>query len=115
MQADATLKVDLGNSPQIRYMVFNSGTAPYNKIQVRQAIAYSVNRQEIVNIVFGALAQPLWSMIPPGWYGHKDVFKDVYGSSPDPAKAKALLQQAGLLSYIPPVDLAVGVARRRAD
>jgi len=115
LQADATLKVDLGNSPQIRYMVFNSGTAPYNKIQVRQAIAYSVNRQEIVNIVFGALAQPLWSMMPPGWYGHKDVFKDVYGSSPDPAKAKALLQQAGLLSYIPPVDLAVGVARRRAD
>ena len=95
--------------------MFNSGKAPFNKIQVRQAIAYSVNRQEIVDIVFGALAQPLWSMIPPGWYGHKDVFKDVYGSTPDAAKAKALLQQAGFLSFIAPPVLAVSEARRPGD
>ena len=115
LQQDSTLKVDVGNSPQIRYLVFNSGKAPFNKIQVRQAIAYSVNRQEIVDIVFGALAQPLWSMIPPGWYGHKDVFKDVYGSTPDAAKAKALLQQAGFLSFIAPPVLAVSEARRPGD
>jgi ABC-type transport system substrate-binding protein len=107
LQGDPTLKVDIGNSPQIRYLVFNSGKAPVNKVQVRQAIAYSVNRQEIVDIVFGAAAHPLYSMLPPGWFGHRESFKEMYGSTPDAAKAKALLQQAGLIVYMPPVEWAV--------
>lgn len=117
LQQDSTLDVDLGNSPQIRYLVFNVGLAPVNNVAVRQAVAYSVNRSEIVNIVFGSLAQPLWSMVPPGWFGHTDVFQTTYGSAPNFAQAKAILLQAGFLSYIQPVNLAtaVTVARRTGD
>lgn len=115
LQADETLEVDLGNSPQIRYLVFNVGKTPVNDVRVRQALAYSVDREEIVDVVFGEIAEPLYSMIPPGWFGHRESFKEKYGSDPDAARAKALLQQAGLLSYIPPIDLAVASARRSED
>ena len=115
LQGDSSLKVDLGNSPQIRYLVFNSGTPPFNDVRVRQAIAYAVNRTQITDIVFGSLAQPLWSMIPPGWFGHSDVFKTVYGATPDAAKAKSLLQQAGFLSYIPPVNFSAVASWRARD
>jgi peptide/nickel transport system substrate-binding protein len=115
LRGDDSLEVDLGNSPQIRYLVFNVGKTPVNNVLVRRAIAYSVDRQEIVNVVFGDLAEPLYSMIPPGWFGHRESFKEVYGSGPDAARARALLQQAGLLVYIPPVDFDVATARRTRD
>ncbi len=79
-----------GNSPQIRYIVFNVKKAPFDNVLVRRAIAYAVNRQEIINDVFYGLARPLYSMIPMGMWGHEDVFP-----KRNLEKAKELLQKAG--------------------
>jgi peptide/nickel transport system substrate-binding protein len=80
----------------IRYLVFNVNKEPFNNKLVRQAIAYTIDRERIVNTLFlGKLAQPLYSMVPIGFFGHIDAFKDRYGAKPDIEKAKQLLRQAG--------------------
>ncbi|AGL50081.1 peptide ABC transporter substrate-binding protein [Thermotoga maritima MSB8] len=79
-----------GNSPQIRYLVINVTQPPFDNVKVRQALAYSVNRDVIVEDVFVGLAKPLYSMIPEGMWGHKDVFPER-----DLEKARALLKEAG--------------------
>ncbi len=58
------LKVNFGASPQIRYLVFNVKTAPFNNVLLRRAIAYAVDRSLIINNVFNSQVDPLWSMIP---------------------------------------------------
>lgn len=110
LQSDTTLKVLLGNSPQIRYLVFNVQTPPFNDVNLRKAIAYLVNRTAIVNTVFpGSLATTLWSMIPPGWFGHTEVYQSVYGSTPNVTQAKTLLQNVKLA--IQPADFVAVPAR----
>jgi peptide/nickel transport system substrate-binding protein len=80
----------------IRYLVLNNQIEPFTNKQVRQALAALVDRNRIVNTVFlGELAQPLYSMVPIGFFGHTDAFKDVYGASPNLEKARDLLRQAG--------------------
>jgi len=80
----------------IRYLVFNVNKEPFNNKLVRQAIAYLIDRNAIVNTVFlGRFAQPLYSMIPIGFLGHKDSFKEIYGDRPNIEKARELLRMAG--------------------
>ncbi len=110
LESDTTLKVLLGNSPQIRYLVFNVQTPPFNDVNLRKAIAYLVDRAAIVNTVFpGSLATTLWSMIPPGWFGHTDVYQSVYGSTPNLTQAKTLLQNVKFA--IQPADFIAVPAR----
>ena len=79
-----------GASPQIRYLVINVTQKPFDNKKVRKAIAYAVDRKRIVEDVFVGLAKPLYSMIPEGMWGHKDVFPER-----DLEKAKQLLKEAG--------------------
>ena len=55
-----------------------------------------IDREQIVNTIFmGKFAQPLYSMVPIGFLGHKDSFKDRYGSKPNIDAARKLLREAG--------------------
>ena len=97
--ASLNLRVDIGTSPQIRFLVFNVKTVPFNDPNVRRAIAYAVDRNSIVTNVFHGFAVTLYSMVPPGFFGpdySKPVFQTIYGSSPDIAKATSLLSNAKL-------------------
>jgi len=84
LKAQATtlgIKVDIATSPFIRYLVFNANTI--KDIRVRQALAYSVDRQAIDRDVFDGNVQPLYSLIPPGFpfsapYS-QPVFQTKYG------------------------------------
>ncbi len=89
------LKVDIGSSPQIRYLIINVQTPPFNDVRLRQAIAYAVNRTAIANTVFSGLVTPIYSMVPPSMPYSKPVFQTVYGSSPNLSQANSLLSQMG--------------------
>ena len=97
VQQEGKLKVVTGPGiAPIRYLVFNVNKDPFTNKLVRQAIAYTIDRNTIVNtLFFGSLAQPLYSMVPIGFLGHIDAFKEKYGERPDIEKAKSLLMQAG--------------------
>jgi peptide/nickel transport system substrate-binding protein len=64
-------------------------------------VAQVIDRDEIAKNAYDGTVTPLYSMIPAGLEGHTDSFKDKYGA-PDVAKAKALLEAAGVKT---PVNL----------
>jgi len=86
------LKVDIGASPQIRYLVFNVNTI--KDVRVRQAIAYLVDRPLIDSTVFKGIVEPLYSMVPPAMPFSQPVFQTTYGDA-NVAGANAILTQLG--------------------
>ncbi|HXZ82570.1 MAG TPA: ABC transporter substrate-binding protein [Acidimicrobiales bacterium] len=92
--------VDQGKGIEIRYIVFNLKTQPgkttAQKHAIRQAVAYLINRQDIVTHVYRGTVKPLYSIIADALPGHINSFADVYGTSPSVAKAKAVLKSAGV-------------------
>jgi peptide/nickel transport system substrate-binding protein len=100
LKSASGVKVLTGAGGELRYIVFNFKTMPGDndaqKLAIRQAMAYSVDRQAIADKVFKGSYQPAYSMVPNGIADATEPFKDVYGSAPDKAKAAAALQAAGV-------------------
>ena len=94
------VKVLTGAGGALRYIVFNLKTMPGStdaqKLAVRQAIAYSVDRSDLATNVWKGTYQPSYSMVPPGIGGATEAFKDQFGASPDKSKAASTLQAAGV-------------------
>ena len=92
--------VDQGEGIEIRYIVFNlrvqPGSTSAQKHAIRQAVVYLVNRQDIATHVYKGTVKPLYSIIADALAGHINSFADVYGMSPNVAKAKAVLKAAGV-------------------
>ncbi len=76
------------------YLSFNHLTKPFDNPQVRQAVAYLVDRNEIIDRAYQGQVKALYSMIPPGYLYVTDAFKKTY-NSPQVDKATALLKAAG--------------------
>ncbi len=86
------ITVKLSSSPVIRYLVFNVNRIA--DVRARQAIAYSVDRAAVNQIVFLNTAAPLYSMVPPSLPWSSPVFQSTYGDANCPA-ANTLLSQLG--------------------
>ncbi len=78
----------------IRYLIINHTLSPTDDANVRKALAYAIDRDDIVDRVSGGTWEPLYSMVPPGFLGASEAFDDVYGS-PDLDAARAALEAAG--------------------
>jgi peptide/nickel transport system substrate-binding protein len=101
LQHQKGLRVYSGAGGRIRYLTFNVTRDPGKNIAVRRAIAYLMPRQAIATRVYHGQVTPLFSMVPAGYPGHTDAFASLYGRVPNPAKAKQVLQQAGLTTPYP--------------
>jgi peptide/nickel transport system substrate-binding protein len=90
---NSNLKV-LDRSPfNVAYIGFNQAKPPMDKLAVRQAVAYGLDRQAVVKAFFLGRGKVANEFMPPGLFGYaKDVAKYPY----NPSKAKSLLQKAGL-------------------
>jgi peptide/nickel transport system substrate-binding protein len=97
-----------GKGIEIRYLAFNTklqpGSNDAQKLAIRRAVAYTIDRQAIADNVYDGTVQPLYSMVPQGLQYATESFKDAYGDSPDLGAAKAELQKAGVKT---PVDLEI--------
>jgi len=86
-----------GNFPDTTYLAFDTKTAPFNNLLVREAFSYAVDRTALVNAQGGSqLATALTTYIPPSLgdaYHPYDYFPA--GATGNAAKAKQLLAQAG--------------------
>ena len=106
LKNNSNVKVLTGAGGELRYMVFNLKTMPgkndAQKLAIRQAIAYSVDRADLSQNVYKGTYQPAYSMIPNGIAYATTPFKTVYGDKPNAAKAKSTLQAAGVAT---PVNL----------
>lgn len=83
------------------YLAMNVNLAPFNNLKARQAVNWAVDRAAAVRLYGGTnLAQPVCTILPPGFPGHIDNCQYTKGggstwTAPDIAKAKQLVQQSG--------------------
>ena len=92
-QARATLPDQVHVYPRnnITYFELNHRKAPFDKLAVRQALNYAVDRKALVKI-FGGQGTPTENLVPPS-LGAAYVQHDLYPY--DLAKAKALVASSG--------------------
>ena len=84
------LDVPSGNTG---WVGINQAIPPMNKLLVRQAIAYGLDRVRVVRSFYGGRGRLADQFLPPAFVGHaKHVKRYPY----DPAKSRALLRKAGL-------------------
>ena len=83
----------IGGSEGKTILAINNKKKPFDDLKVRQALAYAIDRKAIIDGAMSSMATPIGSHLVPGDPGYVDLT----GEYPhDPAKAKALLQAAGV-------------------
>jgi peptide/nickel transport system substrate-binding protein len=99
LKSSEGVKVVEGAGTEMRYITFNVKKKPVDELAVRKAIAQIIDRDAIAKNVYKDTVKPLYSTVPAAFPGAKESFKDAFGD-PDPAKAKALLEEAGVSTPI---------------
>jgi methyl-accepting chemotaxis protein/ABC-type oligopeptide transport system substrate-binding subunit len=95
---------DLRNDPQYApyllsgvqlhtsYLGYDHSTEPFNRLEVRQAVAHAIDKERINREIFAGLGLVAKALVPPGLLGHDPDVK-TYGFDPD--RARSLLRSAG--------------------
>jgi peptide/nickel transport system substrate-binding protein len=78
----------------VGYVGMNQKFAPFNKLKVRQALMYGLDRKSVVGAFYGGQGQLADQFLPPllEGFARSGVPQYTY----NPAKAKQLLQEAGV-------------------
>ena len=89
--------VDLTAPANTFVLYLNLNQKPFDDIRVRKALAHATDRTNLINFLGKDLARPEYSALPVGYKGHIDnIAKYPF----DPARAKALLKEAGLANGV---------------
>lgn len=88
----AGLLVDLTSPANMFMLHLNLTKKPFDDLRVRKALAYATNRKDLIAFLGKDIALAEFSPLPSGYVGHTD---DLPKYPYDPAKAKALLAEAG--------------------
>ena len=93
VEGDADLQL-LDRPPfNVGWITINQAKPPMDELEVRQAVAHAINKQEIVDSFYGGRGIVAKEFMPKEIVGYAD---DVQTYDYDPAKSRQLLQQAGL-------------------
>jgi peptide/nickel transport system substrate-binding protein len=91
-QTDARFKAVAGNTEGEIVAGMNSAKKPFDDPRVRRALMHAVDRKTLVEGAYSGFGQPIGSFFSP----NHPAFVDMTAVIPyDPAKAKALLAEAG--------------------
>jgi peptide/nickel transport system substrate-binding protein len=96
-----TVKVHDGDGSEFRYWVFQLGTEVGKEKAVRQAVANIIDRESITKNAYDGIKNPSYSIVPPGFSGQKDSFKEKWGETPNVENAKKILSDAGITTPVP--------------
>jgi dipeptide transport system substrate-binding protein len=92
LKADGKISVVSAPGMNVGYLAMNVTKKPFDKLLVRQAIGYALNRKAYIDAIFlgnGTIAK---NPMPPNIWGYNDAVKDL---DYNPEKAKELLKKAG--------------------
>ena len=98
LKKDPRVKVLSVLSERVAYFHLNSLAGPTKDLKVRQAIAHAIDRPGIIDGLMHGYDKPASIIVAPVDVGYVDGFK---GYAYDPAKAKALLKEAGITPETP--------------
>ena len=92
-QNDANLQVEIGSTSGKVVLALNNARKPFDDLRVRQALAHAIDRKSVAEGTYSGFGAPIGSHYTPIEPGYVDL-NDAYAY--DPAKAKELLQAAGV-------------------
>ena len=95
LRSDKRLQVEQSPGTIYQYLALNLRDPILKDPRVRQAIAYSIDRQTIIHYLLRDLARPAASILPPQQWAYSDQAPQY---AYDPSKAKQILDNAG---YVP--------------
>jgi peptide/nickel transport system substrate-binding protein len=96
LKADETLDVRLEPSTTIYMTLLNHKREPFSNLQARQAAAMAIDNKALTAAITRGYAQPANTTLPGNLDFHD---KDYPGIAYDPAKAKDLLAQSGMVGH----------------
>ena len=89
---DAHLNLSVQSGMNVAFLALNTRKAPFNKVQVRQALASAINVQNLLQAVYFETGQPAASLLPPLSWGYNPSLTQ---RKPDLTLARQLLRDAG--------------------
>jgi peptide/nickel transport system substrate-binding protein len=95
LKSDSSVKTQEGPTLSYAYLGMNVARAPFDKPEVRQAISYAVDRNEIVNSVFRGHARPT-GPVPSAMSDWAIDVGSIDTYTPNLDKAKQLMADAGV-------------------
>lgn len=95
IKADPNLSLLLGEATDVFDIIVNTNLAPLDKLEVRQAISYALNRADICKSVFNDVLKPTSSPFhSPASMAYREDLVNAYPFDLD--KARQLLDKAGV-------------------
>jgi peptide/nickel transport system substrate-binding protein len=102
-----TYSVDTNN---FLWSFISTKTAPFDNVQVRQAMFYAIPYQRIIDEVYKGRANPVVGLLDPNSPGYDGT--GLLEQNYDPEKAKSLLAEAGVTT---PVDITITMSNAVPD
>ncbi|MFC4499690.1 MULTISPECIES: ABC transporter substrate-binding protein [Streptomyces] len=94
--SDPDMRVTEADSSETRNLYFNTrDSSPLHSVDVRKAMAWLIDREQLAAGVYEGTVEPLYSLIPAGLTGHTTSFFDDYPDQ-NSEKARKLLEEAGV-------------------
>lgn len=93
LRADPAIKLVTYAGTGINYVQFNLSRPPFDKVALRQAVAYAIDRDAVHQVIYKGLGYPAKGLLSPGRAGYHDP--RFAGITRDLAKVRAKLGEAG--------------------
>lgn len=94
LQSTPNLTVALVPALNLGYLGINSLKPPVDKLDVRRALSYAINRKQVVDVIFNGQADVAGGYFPKAIWAYAPEFANYYPY--EPARAKQYLAAAGL-------------------
>ncbi|MBV7272003.1 ABC transporter substrate-binding protein [Clostridiaceae bacterium UIB06] len=91
-ERDGKLQLFLRPCFNVGYMAMNNEKTPFNNRQVRTAISYAINKDELIKEAFDNIAKPAKTFIPPMFPGYNESIEPIEYNI---EKSIELLKEAG--------------------
>ncbi|MFN8630770.1 MAG: ABC transporter substrate-binding protein [Chloroflexota bacterium] len=93
VQGDSKLQaIDRGQSCNLFHLAMNQTHKPFDNAKIREAVAYAINKQALIDTFYGGQANLAVTWMPKEGLYAKDENLPAY----DPEKAKALIAESGV-------------------